>query len=200
MSAQTSYTQATPRGAAGGFFDLSDHAVNTRINGETGNAMKFGMGVVQGTTPGSDIKLPGSTATSDKFEGITVNGYTSEMDRDGKVTLSPGVSVGVMEYGKIWARIKANDAPAYGNKLYLIVSGANAGLFTKTAGSDTIEVPGRFIGSKGTGDIAPVELYHQAAAATPGLGDLADVDLSTAATNGQSLKYDGTSQTWKPGT
>lgn len=162
MSAQTTYSQATPRGAAGALYDLSAHAVNTRLNAEDGNAMKFGMGVVQGPTPGSDIKVPATGDTVEKFEGITVNGYTNEMDQEGKVTLAPGSAIGVLQYGKIWARIKPADAPAYGDKVYLIITGDNAGLFTKTSGADTIEVAGRFIGTKGTGDVAPVELFYQA--------------------------------------
>ena len=92
MSAQTSYTQSTPRGAAGALVDLSEHAVNTRINAETGFAMMFGLGVVQGSAPGSDIKIPASGATAEKFEGITVNGYTNEMDREGAVSISPGAA------------------------------------------------------------------------------------------------------------
>lgn len=79
-----------------------------------------------------------------------MNGYTNEMNSEGAVFISPGASIGVLQYGKIWARIKPEDAPAYGDKLYLIISGANAGLFTKTSGADAIEVPGRFIGGKGT--------------------------------------------------
>ena len=183
MSAQTSYAQATPRGAAGGLFDLSGHAVNTRINGESGTTLKFGMGVVQGSTPGSDIKIPATGATTAKFEGITVNGYTNEMNSEGNVFISHGASIGVLQYGKIWARIKAEDAPTYGDKAFLIITGANAGLFTKTAGSDTIPVPGRFIGAKGTGDVAPIELFYQNASA---IGELSDVDLSTPA-KGRSL-------------
>lgn len=205
MSAQTTYSQSTPRGAAGGLYDLSGHAVNTRINAETGLTMKFGLGVVQGSVPGSEIKLPAAGATADKFEGITVNGYTNEMNSEGAVFISPGASIGVLQYGKIWARIKPEDAPAYGDKLYLIISGANAGLFTKTSGADAIEVPGRFIGGKGTGDTAPVELFYQAAGASSSgggvssLGDLSDVDLTTAATDGQVLKYDNASSKWKAG-
>ena len=163
MSAQTTYNQATPRGVAGGLVDLSAHAVNTRINGQADATLKFGMGVVQGSDPGSDIKIPATGATADKFEGITVNGYTNEMDMDGAVSISPGAAIGVLQYGKIWARIKSGDAPAYGDKAYLIITGTNAGRFTKTSGADTVEVAGRFIGEKGTGDVAPVELYYQAA-------------------------------------
>ena len=205
MSAQTSYTQATPRGAAGGLFDLSAHAINTRINAESGLTMKFGLGVVQGSAPGSDIKIPATGATAAKFEGITVNGYTNEVNSEGAVFISPGAAIGVLQYGKIWARIKSGDAPAYGDKLYLIITGTNAGLFTKTSGGDTIEVPGRFIGEKGTGDIAPVELFYQSAAASgsgggaTALSDLSDVDLSTPATDGQVLKYNASASKWKPG-
>lgn len=170
MSVQTSYTQATPRGVAGGFFDLSNHAVNTRLNGETGDALKFGMGVVQGTTPGSDIKVPVAGSTAAKFEGITVNGYTTEMDREGKVSLPPMASIGVMQYGKIWARIISGITPAYGQAVYLYIDGPNAGLFSNAADvptegqtSKTIALGNaRFIGAKGTGDVAPVELFYQA--------------------------------------
>ena len=189
MSAQTSYTQSTPRGAAGALVDLSEHAVNTRINAETGFTMMFGLGVVQGSAPGSDIKIPASGATAEKFEGITVNGYTNEMDREGAVSISPGAAIGVLQYGKIWARIKPADAPAYGDKLYLIITGANAGCFTKTSG-----------------DVAPVELFYQAAVSSgsggggvTSLGDLSDVDLTSPATDGQVLKYSGTDSKWKPG-
>ena len=206
MSAQTSYTQSTPRGAAGALVDLSEHAVNTRINAETGFTMMFGLGVVQGSAPGSDIKIPASGATAEKFEGITVNGYTNEMDREGAVSISPGAAIGVLQYGKIWARIKPADAPAYGDKLYLIITGTNAGCFTKTSGGDTIEVPGRFIGEKGTGDVAPVELFYQAAVSSgsggggvTSLGDLSDADLTSPATDGRVLKYSGTDSKWKPG-
>lgn len=171
MSAQTTYNQATPRGVAGGLVDLSAHAVNTRINGQTDASLKFGMGVVQGSTPGSDIKIPAAGATAEKFEGITVNGYTNEMDMEGAVAISPGAAIGVLQYGKIWARIKKDDAPAYGDKLYLIVNGADAGLFTKTTSGDTIEVTnGIFIGGKGTGDVAPVELFYQKPVTPAGAG------------------------------
>lgn len=163
MSAQTTYNQATPRGVAGGLVDLSAHAVNTRINGQTDASLKFGMGVVQGSAPGSDIKIPAAGATAEKFEGITVNGYTNEMDMDGAVAISPGAAIGVLQYGKIWVRIKSGDAPAYGDKAYLIINGDDAGLFTKTSGGDTVEIPCRFIGEKGTGDVAPVELFYQVA-------------------------------------
>lgn len=163
MSAQTSYTQATPRGVAGGLVDLSTHAINTRLNGEVGNTMKFGMGVVQGATPGSDVRIPATGATAAKFEGITVNGYTSEMDREGAVTIPPLASLGILQYGKIWARTKAGIAPAYGEALHLIISGNDAGLFTNAAAEGTtVAVNGCFIGGKGTGNVAPVELFYQA--------------------------------------
>lgn len=163
MSAQTNYTQATPRGVAGGLYDLSAHAIVTRLNGETGNTMKFGMGVVRGSTPGSDVKIPAAGATAAKFEGVTVNGYTTEMDREGAVTLPPMASLGVLQYGKIWARTKAGITPAYGDPVHLIISGDDAGLFTNaTVEGSSVEVKGRFIGGKGTGNVAPVELFYQA--------------------------------------
>ena len=163
MSVQTSYSQATPRGVAGGLVDLSAHVVNTRLNGETGNAMKFGLGVVRGPIPGSDVAIPVAGATADKFEGVVINGGTSELDMSGKLNLPPTASLSVMQYGKIWTRTKAGVNIAYGDSLHLVITGDDAGKFTNAAdGVNTIAVKGRFIGGKGTGDIAPVELYNQA--------------------------------------
>lgn len=167
---QTVYSQQTPRGVAGGLVDLSTHVIDTRLNGESGTVLKFGMGVVQGTTPGSNIKVPVVGTTAEKFEGITVNGYTNEMDMTGAISVAPTASIGVMRYGKIWARIKPGITPAYGEVLYLVISGDAAGTFTNAADADAIAIKGRFIGSRGTGDVAPVELYNQenTTAAQPG--------------------------------
>ena len=55
--------------------------------------------------------------------------------------------------------------PRYGDSLYLVISGDDAGCFTNAAEEgSTIAVKGRFIGSKGTGNVAPIELFGQAQA------------------------------------
>lgn len=163
MSAQTTYGFATPRGVAGGLFDLSNYDIVTRLNEEADGILKFGVGVVRGTSAGSQVKLPVTASTAALFEGVVVNSHSAEMDMNGNVSLKKNASVGVLRYGKVWVRVPSTDAPAYGDSVYLIVSGDDAGCFTKTAGSNTVTINARFIGTKGTaGAVAPVEFFNQA--------------------------------------
>lgn len=160
MSVQTAYNFYTEKGVAGGLYDLSHHDVNSRRNECEDGVLKFGMGVVVGTEKGAQVKLPASGATLANFEGITVNGFSTEMDMDGAVALKKEATVGVLTHGKVWARIKAGITPAYGDKVYLITTGENAGLFTNATETGAIEITGaKFVGTKGTGNIAPVAIH-----------------------------------------
>lgn len=162
MSVQTSYNFATPKGVAGSLFDLAPYSIDSRINGEAdAGVLKFGMGAIQGTAPGSDVKVPATGATAATFEGVVLNGFNTQQTMQGVVEILPSQTVGILRYGKAWARIKTGITPAYGDALYLVISGDDAGAFTNAAGDDTIAVKGRFIGAKGTGNVAPVELYNQ---------------------------------------
>ena len=57
MSVQTSYGNQTPKGVAGGIYDMFHYAVDSRFNEETDGVLRFGVGVVPGTLPGSSVKL-----------------------------------------------------------------------------------------------------------------------------------------------
>ena len=160
MSVQTAYNFYTEKGVAGGLYDLSHHDVNSRRNECEDGVLKFGMGVVVGTTKGAQVKLPASGANIASFEGIVVNGHSTEMDMAGEVAVKNEATVGVLTHGRVWARIKAGITPAYGDALYLITAGENAGLFTNATETNAIAITGgKFVGTKGTGDIAPVELH-----------------------------------------
>jgi hypothetical protein len=168
MSAQTTYGFATPKGVAGGLLDLAPYSIDSRINEETvAGALLFGMGVVQGTSAGVGVIKPVAESTADAFEGITMTGFNTQQTIEGAVNILPNQSVGVLRYGKAWARIVKGQAPKYGDKLFLVISGDNAGLFTTAADvtNTKIEVRGRFAGAKGTGDVAPIELFNQSNAA-----------------------------------
>ncbi len=158
MSAQNSYNFATERGVAGGLYDLSPYAVETRRNESADGVIKFGMGVVVGTAKGNQFKLP--STTTDKFEGIVLNGFSNEHDMAGNIAVKKGAVAGVLSHGKAWARIKRGITVAYGDEVYLYVTGANAGLFSNAADStNTMKIDSaKFIGAKGTGDVAPVEI------------------------------------------
>ena len=133
MSAQTRYGYTTPIGAAGGIVDLAPHSIDTFLNEEESGVLKFGVGVVRGSKPGVNIALPTEDATAAEFEGITTNNRTTEYDLEGKLHVRNGAAVGVMRYGKIYGRVAEGVEPAYGDPVYLIVSGDEAGCFTNEA-------------------------------------------------------------------
>ena len=169
MSAQTRYGYSTPIGVAGGLVDLAPYAIDTFLNGEDNGVMKFGVGVIQGSKPGTNIAMPIKTATAAKFEGVSTNNRTTEYDMDGKLFVRKGRPVGVMRYGRIYARVAEGVEPGYGDALYLIVEGDEAGYFTSAAAASgepaTIAVKGRFMGGVDTSaQIAQIELFNQAQA------------------------------------
>ena len=181
MSVQTRYGYATPIGSAGGIVDLAAHVVDTFLNEEESGVMKFGMGVVQGSKPGVNIALPTEDSDASVFEGITTNNRTTEYDLEGKLYVRKSVAVGVMRYGKIYGRVAEGVEPAYGDPVYLIVSGKEAGCFTNAAASadegsagddsadegsasaSTIAIKARFLSGVDTSaQIAVIELFNQA--------------------------------------
>lgn len=165
MSAQTRYGYSTPIGAPGGIVDLAPYAIDTFLNEAKTGVLAFGVGVVQGTTPGTNVNLPSSTSTAAVFEGITVNNRTTEHDLEGNVRVRNGAAVGVMKYGRVYARVADGITPAYGDTLYLVISGDEAGFFTNAAGDTAVAVKGRFLGTvDSTAQVAPVELYNVAQA------------------------------------
>ena len=154
MSVQTTYRHAATKGIAGGIYDAYHYPVDTRHNEEPNGVLRCGVGVVQGTEPGSDIKLPTAGATAATFEGVVVNGFTNMHDLEGKVFVMSGQSVGVMRRGRIWVHVADDAEPAYGDALHMLVEGEQAGFFATEGG---VTIPGRFIGGAADG-LAPVEL------------------------------------------
>ena len=163
--AQTRYGYTTPIGAAGGIVDIAPYAIDTFLNEEENGVMKFGVGVVQGSNPGVNIAMPADGATAAKFEGITTNNRTTEYSVDGKLTVNKGASVGVMKYGRIYGRVAADATPAYGDAVYMVISGDEAGYFTNKSGGSAIAVKGRFLGGVDSASgVASIELFNQAQA------------------------------------
>lgn len=164
MSAQLSYRYSTPIGAAGGIVDLAPYAIDTLKNEEENGVMLFGVALVQGTAIGVQVKKPVSGSTADNFEGIAVNNLTTEYDLDGKIRILKGSPIGVMRYGRVYARVADDVSPAYGDALYFIKSGAQAGYFTNSS-DGTVAVKGRFLGTVDASNrVAQVELFNQAQA------------------------------------
>lgn len=156
MSAQTRYGYSTQRGIPGGLFDLTCYTIDTRANEEENGKLMYGMGVVCGSVPGSNIKLPAEGATVETFEGITVNGMTQQFDLDGKLFIRKGQHVGVIRNGRIYGRLAKDVTVAYGEKACLVISGDDAGKFTNVA--DGALAVGKFVSVDNTDGIAVIEL------------------------------------------
>lgn len=162
--AQTRYGFSTPKGGAGGILDIAPYAINTFINEEATGVMLHGVGVVAGSTPGTNAKLPAEGAKATDFLGVVVNNRTTELDLEGNMHIKTKAALGVMSWGRVYVRIKDGVEPAFGEAAYLITSGAEAGFFTNVA-EDNVAVKARFVGGKdATAAIAAIELFNQAQA------------------------------------
>ncbi len=124
--------------------------------------MKHGAAVICGETPGKTVCLPTDGATATKYEGIVVNNLTTEHDLDGEMRILNANRVGVMRWGRIWGRLGAEVEPAYGDPVYVIAGGEEAGLLTNDS-SAGFAIKARFLGGADTySQIAPVELFNEA--------------------------------------
>ena len=153
--AQLTYGYDTPKGVAGGIFDIAPYECNSRVSEEADGVIKFGMGVVIGASAGTGVKL--ATATTDNFEGIVVH-KAIEQDMSGNVSIKNGEAFSVMRFGGVWARVDESVTIAAGDKVYLIVSGDKKGLFTNVS-TGALAVAGEFVTAAENG-IAVVRLYN----------------------------------------
>ena len=161
MGVQSAYKFNTPIGQAGGIVDgFTPYAVNSFCNESNDGVVKPGMGVVKGTTPGATAKAPASGATAAAFEGIVTNRRTYENDMNGGVTVRKGTTLGVMKYGCIYGLLAGGATPEYGDPVYLVITGDDAGCFTDVS-TDNVAVKGQFMGA-GADGIAPIWLFNQA--------------------------------------
>lgn len=87
MSVQTTYGFATGKGIAGGIYDMYHYPIDSRFNEEENGVLRFGMGVVRGSLPGSNVALPTSASKAADFEGVIVNGFTNQHDLEGVVSI-----------------------------------------------------------------------------------------------------------------
>ena len=158
MSVQTSYGFGFQKGVAGGLFDLSAHEVSTRQS--EGEGVTFGVGVVVGKNKGTDVKLPTADSTADQHAGVVVhNSVMAELDMNNKLNICEKRTVGCLHHGKIWVETGKDSAPAYKEKVYLIVDGDEAGLFNTSGDSATkVELNAHYLGVTDTG-IANAEFF-----------------------------------------
>jgi hypothetical protein len=142
--------------------DIAPYAVVSRINGEASSeALKFGMGAKVGSKPGVNVLAPATGRTAAQFEGVVLNGFTQQMNSAGDVKVESGQTVGILRYGNVWVRVPDGVTPNYGDALYLIPAGANAGLFTNASASPNIPIAGRFVDENGASNVVLAELFNQ---------------------------------------
>lgn len=160
MSGQLSYSYSTQSGIAGGIVDLSNKVIDSRVYEEidTDVVAKFGMGVVVGSSPSTSVNTPLEDMELAQFEGILVNGHTTQLDLEGVHSISDGAAVGVMRAGRIWARTDPTVSISYGDSLYIINKGELSGYFTNST-EGTVKLNGRFIQSGNTVGLHAVELF-----------------------------------------
>ncbi len=85
----------------------------------------------------------------------------------------------------------AGSSLKLGNKVTIASDGLRVTATTAGGVAEIVYIDGTASGSM-------VQVRFPAAAESVSMSDLSDVDLSTPATNGQVLKYDGTATKWKP--
>ena len=159
---QTSYSYNTPIGAAGGIVDLGPHFIVSFINEAATGALAFGMGCVTGTTAGKGVALSTASSTAANFEGIITNRRTTELNLEGGLTLRNKCTLGVMRYGLVYGLLATGATPEYGDPVYMVKSGDDAGKFTDSSTS-TLAIKGRFLSGAADG-VAIIELFNQAQA------------------------------------
>lgn len=156
---QTSYGYGISKGIAGGLYDISTHAIETRKNEEL--KLRFGCGVVSGTSIGKTIKLPVQASVAGDFEGVVINGLTQEQTMEGDTIIAAGRSVGVLKYGNVWVAVGSGAEVTPNADVYLITGGAEAGMFTTL--DDTavkVAIKASFIDTASDG-IAPMRLFNE---------------------------------------
>ena len=159
---QTSYSYNTPIGAAGGIVDLGPHFIVSFINEAATGALAFGMGCVTGTTAGKGVALSTASSTAANFEGIITNRRTTELNLEGGLTLRNKCTLGVMRYGLVYGLLATGATPEYGDPVYMVKSGADAGKFTDSS-TNNLAIKGRFLSGAADG-VAIIELFNQAQA------------------------------------
>lgn len=158
MAVQMDYGEPR-RGIPGGLYDRAAYEAVTRRNDADDGKLFFGTGVVQGDEPGVTVNIPAAGATAAKFEGVVMYSANVEMDDSGKVYLRKGNTLDICQIGKLWVQIPDETEPAYGDPVYLIIDGEDAGKFTNEAGSN-VALKAKFIGSAENG-LAPAQFAAQ---------------------------------------
>lgn len=174
MAAQLDYGYSTPKGVAGGKFDIAYDEVVTRKNEEEDGVLKYGMAAMIGTAKGTSVKIPTTGATKAKIEGIVLRAANTEQDMKGKVVVRKNASVGILRKGHVWGRISQECNPEYKNTAYVVVDGNDAGCFTDQSAAYSVYVKAE------SGDSGAKEVVADTATPTAAQIKVSDVAPASA--------------------
>lgn len=149
---QTVYNASMSPAIAGTLYDLSDHTVDAYA--AEGTDISLGLGVVAGTDPEKQCKLPSGAVTG--FKGITLM-QAKEQNTAGNVVYVAKDTIPVVDKGRVWAPVIG--AVAADGAVYLIHTGVNVGKFIGTTGANQGLIANAKFKTSTTGDgVAVVEL------------------------------------------
>ena len=140
MAAQTDYSYSTPKGVAGGKFDIAYDEVITRKNEEEDGVLKYGMAAMTGSARGTGVKVPAAGSDRAAIEGIVLRAANTEQDMKGMVVVRKGASVGIVRKGHVWGRISSECVPVYGKTAYVVADGEDAGCFTDQSAAYSVYI------------------------------------------------------------
>jgi hypothetical protein len=108
---QTSYVVSQPIAFAGLLGDMAPNEVQSKIN-TTGATMTIGVGVVRGTNPDLDMKLPASAGdVTNKFVGVLAHSHAGQNKALGAVGLADKEVASVMTKGNAWVLVEQAVTP-----------------------------------------------------------------------------------------
>lgn len=150
---QLTYSANMAPAIAGTLYDLSDHTIDAYA--AEGADISFGMGLVAGTDPVTQCKLPAGAVTG--FKGIALMQAKEQTYGTGTVAYIAKDTVPVVDKGRVWAPVIG--AVTADGAVYLIHTGAGLGKFTGSAGANQGLIANAKFKTSTTGDgIAVVEL------------------------------------------
>jgi len=156
---QLSYSQNMTPAVAGTPYDISPMTVDSLI---TETVTGIGFGVIAGTDPQNQAKVPAATFSTG-FKGIALLQAIEQTYQTGVVQYAIKETVPVMRKGRAWVPFISGQAIVAETAAYLVFDGADAGKWTNAAGASTTAVAvtgAKFITSNTstTGGVVVVEL------------------------------------------
>lgn len=157
---QLTYSQNMGKAIAGTIYDMSPRTIDSLI---TEGTIGLGYGVIAGTNPETQAKVPAATFSAG-FKGVALL-QAKEQNEDGTITYTAKDTMPVMRKGRVNVALASGQAVVAETAALLVFSGADAGKWTNAAGVGdpvvAVAVAGaKFINSNTstTGGVVAIEL------------------------------------------